>query len=802
MRMHLVDWAICGGLVLVLVWVALIFRRFGQSVSGFLAANRCAGRYLLCVASNMSQVGIITLVWFFQQYYDSGWTSIWWGFMENPSMIALAITGWVVYRFRETRALTLAQFFEERYSRSFRIFCGALAFVAGVVNYAIFPAVSARFFMGMCGFPDHFQLAGWDFNTFHVIMAVLLTTALSFVFLGGQIVVMVIDFLQGVYCNAAFLVIILFCIVTFGWVRISDTMLERYWEGHEVTYQVDVTHTGTAPRWDELVAGGALGPDAALISAQATSDHAATLVVRGRPKGDSPVGEADKAVPLPAHPGVTVARTQTLLDGKPSEGGPPPGRSMVHPFGIQNESNFNIFYWMISAFILFYAAKAWQGGQGYNAAALTPHEAKMAQILSGWRWRVLMLVALVVPVCVKVFMHHPDFAAGAQVVSDQLHALMASVADGADSATAKAQAAEMRTPFALGQILPIGMLGLTAAALLGAYVSTDDAYLHSWGAILVQDVVVPLQRKPMNPRVHLWLLRIAITGVAVFAYIVGIYYKPGQYIAMYATLSASMFVAGAGVCIIGGLYWRYGTTLAAWTAMLTGMACSAIALLAKEDSMLPTLVLTAGKESWWSPVASALLALRQNEWLSGQVLGFAAIVVAVTSYVGISLATVRVPFELDRILHRGKYRDEHSSSAASADGSGDGRKQTVWEKLGFTSEFTGADKWVTWVTLAWPLAWTVVFLVFTGYNLIWPVSDASWMVFWKWWTNGVFVLGIVIVVWFAIGGFRDLVRMYRHLTAFRVDERDDGTVAVSGDEMVRQAEQAQDTPHHGGERGP
>ena len=102
MRMTLIDWLIPAALFATLVAFALRTRRYSDSVSGFLAANRCAGRYLVCVAYNMAQVGIITLVWYFQQYYDTGFTSIWWGLVENPLMIVIALTGWVAYRFRET----------------------------------------------------------------------------------------------------------------------------------------------------------------------------------------------------------------------------------------------------------------------------------------------------------------------------------------------------------------------------------------------------------------------------------------------------------------------------------------------------------------------------------------------------------------------------------------------------------------------------------------------------------------------------------------------------------------------------
>ena len=49
--------------------------------------------------------------------------------------------------------MTLAQFFEMRYSRSFRVFAGLVAFLSGIINYGIFPGVAARFFIALCGFP-------------------------------------------------------------------------------------------------------------------------------------------------------------------------------------------------------------------------------------------------------------------------------------------------------------------------------------------------------------------------------------------------------------------------------------------------------------------------------------------------------------------------------------------------------------------------------------------------------------------------------------------------------------------------
>ena len=164
------DWGILILFALGLLVAALYTRPHAGSVSGFLAANRCAGRYLIAVAYGMAQLGVISLVWFWQQYYKVGFTSIWWGFMENPAMILIALSGWVVYRFRQTRALTMAQFFEIRYSRRFRVFAGLVAFLSGIINYGIFPAVAARFFIGLCGLPDELLVGGVEIGTFPALM--------------------------------------------------------------------------------------------------------------------------------------------------------------------------------------------------------------------------------------------------------------------------------------------------------------------------------------------------------------------------------------------------------------------------------------------------------------------------------------------------------------------------------------------------------------------------------------------------------------------------------------------------------
>ncbi len=660
-RVHVLDWAIVFGLLAVLVAAALRTRRYTRSVPAFLAAGRCGGRYLISVANGIAMVGVITLVWYFEQNYKVGYTPYWWGLMEGPAMIIMALSGWVIYRYRQTRAMTLAQFFEIRYSRRFRVFAGLVAFVSGIINFGIFPSVGARFFIALCGFPPAFTVAGIEIGTYPAVMFVLISIALLFVFVGGLIAVMVTDFIQGIFCNIVFVVLIVVLLLTFRWEQIADALL-------------------TAPEEE----------------------------------------------------------------------------SLVHPFKLGDEDHFNVFYYVISVVIIFYGALGWQGTQGYNCAAVDAHEAKMAGILNGWRPRVLMLIVVVLPVCIYTLMHHPAYAEQAALVQQSLDTVEAPTPE--KVATLQNQ---MRTPFALAVMLPPGLLGLVCAAMLGAFISTNDTYLHSWGSILVQDVILPFRKRPFTPRQHLWLLRGAILLVAVVIFIFSLLFQHTQYLAMFLALTGAVYVGGAGSVIIGGLYWSRGTTAGAWAAMLTGMTLSMAGILVKQVD--PAFLTAHAGSPLWDAAA----------WLygfTGQEMTFGAIVASVSMYIVVSKLGRSGPFDMDRMLHRGAYAVKGETATSYADA------RTWLERIGVSRDFTGADRVVTMITLGWPFLWTVIFIAGTIYNLLVDVPDTSWLAFWRVWTWTILACAIGVTVWFTIGGARDMRALFRRLRERADDPLDDGRV--------------------------
>ena len=170
--MQTLDWVIVIGMIVFLISVLLYCNRYMRNAADFLAASRCAGRYVLSISEGVAGFAVVSSVATFELFYQAGFASQWWSMLSSPVNLILSLFAWVTYRLRETRCLTLAQFYEVHYSRKFRIGAGILTWISGVVNYGIFPAVSVRFFMFFCRFPQHFDFLGISWNTYGVLLFV------------------------------------------------------------------------------------------------------------------------------------------------------------------------------------------------------------------------------------------------------------------------------------------------------------------------------------------------------------------------------------------------------------------------------------------------------------------------------------------------------------------------------------------------------------------------------------------------------------------------------------------------------
>ena len=152
--MTLVSWLIVIIPMVFIFGAAFYSRKYIRDVADYLACGRVAGRYVISVGDLTSGLSVITLVAMCEQNYQCGMAMGFWGAVATPVGLFMALTGYCIYRFRQTRSLSIGQFLEQRYSRSFRIVAAIIRTIAEMVTNSIGPAVAVRFFHLFCGSPS------------------------------------------------------------------------------------------------------------------------------------------------------------------------------------------------------------------------------------------------------------------------------------------------------------------------------------------------------------------------------------------------------------------------------------------------------------------------------------------------------------------------------------------------------------------------------------------------------------------------------------------------------------------------
>lgn len=239
---------------------------------------------------------------------------------------------------------------------------------------------------------------------------------------------------------------------------------------------------------------------------------------------------------------------------------------------------------------------------------------------------------------------------------------------------------------------------------------------------------------------------------------------------MWWAITGAIYNAGAGAVIIGGLYWKKGTTAGAWTSMVLGSTIAVVAILLDYN---------------WTTIAPWCqahwgLQLPARMWLNPQWHAFIVMCISASSYVIVSWLTCKGDFNMDWLLKRGQYR-----VAVDHEGEDETHKVSILQKLiGIDKLFTRGDKFVAGF-ISW---WSLLLVVLNGglvawhYGLKsikpeWVMSNHAWAVFWLWYGLIIpFIFAAITLIWFGIGGMIDLKHFFHTLRTMKRDVHDDGSV--------------------------
>ena len=543
--MSWIDWIIVIIPLCFVIGMAVYSRKYARSVADFLAAGRVAGRYVLSVGDLAAALSVITLVAGAEQNYQTGFAVGFWAAMTAPVGIFMALTGFCMYRWRETRCLSLGQFLELRYgSKFFRIFCASLRTFAEMVTNAIGPAVAANFFIYYLGLPHRIMICGINLPCYVIIVSLCLFLALVIIWPGGRISLLVTDCFQGLLCYPIFVIIVGYIILNFSWSGdIAPVMWNRapgqsFMNPYDISQLRDfnvfaliVTLLGSI-----LNRAGWIGND---TSGAGRTPHEQKMAgVLGAWRN----GMAWVMILLLAIIVITFMTSSHFSNTN-------------NRFGISN-----------TAIRQSLSAKVLQEA--------VPDAAVREKVLAEIRK---------IPAAVTPEMFQAPMSQQQNLDTPYFNTVRDTLGDTPEGRYQfqkyRSLYQQMMMPSVVSKIFPVGMLGLFCLLMIMLLISSDDSRIFNASSTLMQDVVLPLFKGHLPQEKHLLYLRLASVGVALFFLIVSIFFAQLDYINMFTTIMCAIWLGGAGPIMVFGLYSRFGNLTGAWCAIFFGSGFSMLGLI-------------------------------------------------------------------------------------------------------------------------------------------------------------------------------------------------------------------------------
>jgi len=753
------DWLIVILPTLFVLGMGWYSRRYLRDVTTFLSCGRVCGRYVISVGDVASSMAIITLLSYVEMHYKTGFATAFWTSIMLPLSVVLSLFGYVTYRFRETKSQSIGQFLEMRYSRKFRIFAAALRSISEMLANMIMPALAARFFIYFMDLPRHFTFCGITFSTFHLIMIVVLTMAVSIICFGGSMAIIITDTIQGFICYPMLVLLVIYILVKFPWntemmpVMANRVADESFLDPFDIERLKDFN-----------------------IFSLVMVPVVVTILQRA-----SWIGAGSSS---------TAARS-------------PHEQKMASLLGTWRGALGTIFYVLMAVSILVFLNHHKYAQQAHNIRLeLTTKVNQEVVQNADMQARVAANINTLPPSDHEVVDPRSSAAETAPKLGDKKNidtryldaAKSAMIAEDKDEGNATFQKFrtlyyQLMLPVTVRNMLPHGMLGLFGLLMVLLMLSTDDSRIFSAAITIGQDVILPLRKKPFTPKQHMWMIRWVSIGIGIFFFLGSSFMSQLDYIQMFVVMMCNFWLGGCGPVLIFGLYSRFGTTAGAWTSLLTGM------FMALGDSILrnnwakhvyPWLedhglldnvrsVLTAISRPFnpwvdWSTVVQDKYPINGYEWY------FINMMLTLTLYCVVSKLTCKEPFNLDRMLHRGKY----AAAGEERELKSKWTWRTVLNKLiGITPEYSKSDKFIAWCYFFYSFIYRF-FLTFIMV-LIWNAITPWDINYWSWYFLIVIlivpgVMAAITAVWFGIGGAVDLVQMFRDLEKRTSNPLDDGRV--------------------------
>ncbi|MFH1567463.1 MAG: sodium:solute symporter family protein [Gemmatimonadota bacterium] len=127
-------------------------------------------------------------------------------------------------------------------------------------------------------------------------------------------------------------------------------------------------------------------------------------------------------------------------------------------------------------------------------------------------------------------------------------------------------------PILLSTLLPVGLMGLMVAAMLAADMSTDSAYMLTWGSVIYNDILAPFRKTKWSERRGLVWNRFIVAAIGVFLLFFGLWYELEGDVWPYLMITGTIYLASISTLLIACCYWKGANSWGAGAAIVLGAA--------------------------------------------------------------------------------------------------------------------------------------------------------------------------------------------------------------------------------------
>lgn len=733
--------------LVIILGAAIYSGKYVRGVVDFLAAGRVAGRYVISVGDLTAGLSVITLVALCEAKYQTGYGVDFWGKLVAPLGVVFSLTGYCVYRWRETKALSFGQFLEMRYNRPFRIFASALRTISEMITNALGPAIAVNFFIYFLGLPHTVSIFGLPVPCFTIILVLLMTMAMVCIWPGGRVSLLITDTFQGLLCYPVFVIIVGYILLNVSWDgEIAPTMMDRA-PGESFLNPYDVSKLRDFNIF------------ALVVNLFAT----------------------------------ILNRASWFGNDTSNSGRTPHEQKMAGILGAWRNGFSYVMLMVIAVMVITIMNHENYADRAKDIRDTLAEKSSLETIPDPVEQAKVAAAVKAMPA--------QRHKVGVDEPMSRLHNLETPVYkvvqdtvghDGDGNFTFQKFRTiyqQMMMTITLRKTFPVGVLGMFGLLMIMLVLSTDDSRIFNASSTILQDVIMPFKKKAFTPKQHLLWLRLCSVGVALFFLMFSLLFVQLDYINMFVTIMCSIWLGGAGPVMIGGLYSRFGNTTGAFSAIFAGSGISIGGIFMQRHwarNIYPFLV----DQGWDVPLGNFLSLLTTPfepyvVWemtpekfpINSYEIYFIAMISGIAAYIIGSLVTYKGPYNLERLLHRGIYNIDGVEKKIHSKWTW----KNVWNKLiGITPEYTTGDRVIAWsvfgYSLVYQLGITFVLVVVWNFFYTWPL---------EWWSYYFYITtllipaiaGAITTVWFFWGGTRDTIQLFRDLEARIDNPLDDGRVA-------------------------